>query len=133
VGINGETSWIIITDHFTGIKHGDTRISKASPIHWLCHFFTQYNHICHEKYVCLDQGGEIFGNHEVRNLFTRQGYPIRPTGADASHQNGPVECSNRSVGDAVRALLSGANLDVMRFNISTRNQVLLKELENTKL
>ena len=33
VGINGETLWILISDHFTGIKHGDTRLSKTSPIH----------------------------------------------------------------------------------------------------
>ena len=28
-GINGETCWILVTDHFTGMKHGDTRISKG--------------------------------------------------------------------------------------------------------
>ena len=60
----------------------------------------------------MDQGGELFGNPDVRNLFERHGYAIRPTGADASHQNGPVERSHRYVGDAVRAFLSGANLDV---------------------
>ena len=31
-GINGETAWIFITDHFTGMKHGDTQISKAAPL-----------------------------------------------------------------------------------------------------
>ena len=45
-GINGETAWILISDHFTGMKHGDTRISKAAPLHWLKHFFSQYNPKC---------------------------------------------------------------------------------------
>jgi len=30
--LNGETSWILVTDHFSRMKHGDTRVSKASPI-----------------------------------------------------------------------------------------------------
>ena len=112
VGLNGETSWVLVTDHFTGIKHGDTRISKASPIHWLHHFLTTYAPRCNDQYVYMDQGEELFGNPDVRNLFERQGYHIHPTGADASHQNGHVERSHRYVGDAIRAFLSGANLDV---------------------
>ena len=32
-GINGKTAWIIVSNHFTGMKHGDTRISKATPLH----------------------------------------------------------------------------------------------------
>jgi len=35
IGLNGETSWILVTDHFSRMKHGDTRVSKASPINWL--------------------------------------------------------------------------------------------------
>ena len=23
-GINGETAWVLVTDHFTGMMHGDT-------------------------------------------------------------------------------------------------------------
>ena len=32
LGLNGETSWILISDHFTHRLHGDTCVSKASPI-----------------------------------------------------------------------------------------------------
>jgi len=35
IGLNGETSWILVTDHFSRMKHGDTRVSKASPINGL--------------------------------------------------------------------------------------------------
>ena len=101
VGINGETSWILTTDHFTGIKHGDTRISKASPIHWLRHFLTTYRPLCQDKYVCMDQGDELYGNPDVQNLFECHDFAIHRTGAGASHQNGPVERSHRYVGDAV--------------------------------
>ena len=34
-GINGETFWILITDNLNGMKHGDSRISKAATIDWL--------------------------------------------------------------------------------------------------
>ena len=35
LGLNGETSWILVTDHFSQCLHGDTRISKAMPLAWL--------------------------------------------------------------------------------------------------
>ena len=62
LGLNGETSWILLTDHFTRMKHGDTRVSKASPIHWLRHFLEQHAPNCPGKYVFLDQGGELYHN-----------------------------------------------------------------------
>jgi len=60
----------------------------------------------------MDQGGELYNNPEVRNLFTRFGYAIGPTGADASNQNAPVERGHLVVANAVRALLLGANLPI---------------------
>ena len=60
----------------------------------------------------MDQGGELYQNPEVRDLFEHFGYEIRPTGADASNQNGPVERSHLTVANAIRAMLLGANLDV---------------------
>jgi len=60
----------------------------------------------------MDQGGELYNNPEVRKLFTRFGYDIRPTGADASNQNAPVERGHLVVANAIRALLLGANLPI---------------------
>jgi hypothetical protein len=60
----------------------------------------------------MDQGGELYHNPQVRQLFRKYNYEIRPTGADASNQNGPVERAHRTVSNAIRALLHGANLDV---------------------
>ena len=110
-GINGETAWVLVTDHFTGMQHGDTRTSKAAPVLWLKHFLAQYNPNCVDKYVYMDQGGELFNNPEIKNLFTKSGYRIYPTGADASNQNGPVERAHRSVGNTIRALLTGSGID----------------------
>jgi len=46
LGLNGETSWILITDHFSGMKHGDTKASKASPINWLREFLKKHAPTC---------------------------------------------------------------------------------------
>jgi histone deacetylase 1/2 len=112
IGINGETCWILVTDHFTGMKHGDSRLSKGPPLQWLAHFLAQYSPSCPNKYVYLDQGGELFNNTEVRNLFAKKEYAVFPTGADNSSQNGPVERGHRTLGNTIRALLTGANLPI---------------------
>ena len=39
----------------------------------------------------MDQGGELYGNPEVQNLFKQYDCAIYPTGVDSSSQNGPVE------------------------------------------
>jgi len=35
IGLNRETSWILANDYFSRMKHGDTRVSKASSINFL--------------------------------------------------------------------------------------------------
>ena len=112
IGLNGETSWILVTDHFSRMKHGDTRVSKASPIEWLRHFLQEHAPACPGKCVYLDQGGELYNNPEVKALFARFGYEIRVTGADASNQNGPVERGHGVVANAIRAILLGADLPI---------------------
>ena len=59
-GLNGETCYVLITDHATGMKIGDTRLSKAPPLIWLRNFLATYSPKCNDKYVFMDQGGEFF-------------------------------------------------------------------------
>ena len=113
-GFNGETCYILVTDHMTGMLHGDTRTSKAPPKEWLKRFLAKYSPKSELKYVYLDQGGELYSSPDIINLLTEYGYEILPTGADNSRQNGPVERAHRTLGNAIRTLLLGAGLD-MRF------------------
>lgn len=53
----------------------------------------------------------MYQNPKVCSLFERHGYDVHPTGADASNQNGPVEQSHQTIGNALRSMLSGAGLD----------------------
>ena len=83
-GMNGETAWILISDAQTRMLHGDTRLSKSSPVKYLESFLQQYLPECKNKWVVFDQGGELYGNPYVQNLFKRYHYDIFPTGADSS-------------------------------------------------
>ena len=60
----------------------------------------------------MDQGGELYANPNVVKLFQEYKYTIRPTGADSSNQNRPVERGHRTVAKAVWALLTGADLHI---------------------
>ena len=60
----------------------------------------------------MDQGGKLYSNPDIVNVFTKHRYEVHPTGTDSSHQNGLVEQAHRVIGDHVRALLIGANLDI---------------------
>lgn len=70
VGLNGETCWILITDHFSRKKIGSTRVSKAAPLSFLRQFLCKHAPKDRsDNYVYLDQGGELYANPTVRALF----------------------------------------------------------------
>ena len=93
----GETSWILIADHFTNHLTKDTRRSKVSPGHWLSNFLDIHAPGCPDKYLYMDQGGKLFHNSKIRTLFIQKGCKIQPAGANASHQNIPVKQSHRTI------------------------------------
>ena len=110
--MNGETCWVLITDHHTGMQYGKMCQRKASPIKWLQGWLHVHSPNLKDKYIFMDQGSELYSNPDIVNVFTKHRYEIHPTGTDSSHQNGPVERAHFVIGDHVRALLIGANLDI---------------------
>lgn len=83
-GLNGESSWILITNAQTKMIHGDARTSKASPLKYLESFLEEYSPNVSNKFVFMDQGGELWRNSKVRNLFRKYKYQLFPTGLDSS-------------------------------------------------
>ena len=83
-GINGKMCWTLVTNHFMGMKHGDTCISRGPLLKGLLHCLSQCNPSCTDKRMHPDQGGELFNHPEVRNLFAKKGHSIHPTGSDNS-------------------------------------------------
>ena len=58
----------------------------------------------------MDGGGELGKSREIHQTFANFGYAVELTGPDSSNQNGPGERPHQTIGDALRAMLSGANL-----------------------
>ena len=114
MGIHGETCYLLLYDHATERLDGVCRQSKAPPIAWLRRWLTK--HVADDvkdRYVFMDQGGELYKSKAVRDLFEKEfDYEIRPTGTAAHHQNGLVERANYTVDKAIRAMLIGAGLEI---------------------
>ena len=107
------------------MNHREARISKAFPISWISHSLNQYYPTCNEKYIHLDQGGELFNNPDVKNLLQSFGYTLHPTVVDTSHQYGPVERAHRTLDNYIRAILTEYNLDINFWPYALYHAILL--------
>lgn len=109
VGLNGETCYCLITDHHLGTLYGQCFASKRPPI-----AFLNPKHGCSKdvpnKYVRLDQGGELAGCHAIIGLFEDAGYHIQVTATDTSSSNGRVERPHQTISNALLSMLNGADL-----------------------
>ena len=72
-GIDGETCWILISDGKTRMLHGDCCLTKASPLKYLSSFLNEYSPNCPDKWVVLDQGGKLYQDRAVCELFKEFG------------------------------------------------------------
>ena len=129
-GLNGETCYCIITDHFSGMTYGKTFASKAPPIEWFTNWLTLHapQHV-QNKFVRFDPGGDLGNCREVLETFKRFGYEPEVTGADASHQNPFGERPHRTIGDRMRAMLLGADLEAKFWPYAFRMVIRLSNIE----
>ncbi|KAI2502903.1 hypothetical protein MHU86_11572 [Fragilaria crotonensis] len=59
VGHNGETCYVLITDHFSGRLIGRAFATKAPPVDWLNQWLANNAPTCAGKYVRMDGGGNL--------------------------------------------------------------------------
>jgi hypothetical protein len=80
-GMNGETCYCLIVDHFSGTLYGETFCSKAPPIDFLNRWLARHGlaHAEPDTYVCFDLGGELGSSNDVVKLFEDAGYSVEPT------------------------------------------------------
>jgi hypothetical protein len=103
-GINGETAYLIIADHYTGILWGIATADEATPITWLSRWFAKYKPSSATfHYAALDEGSEMAKNPDVLGLLEKYGYDVQPTTPDPSFQNAPGECPHQDIGTPLRA------------------------------
>jgi hypothetical protein len=58
VGLNGETAYFLIADHFSDLLWGITATGKSPPIAWLNRWFTQFHPgSATFRYAAMDEGG----------------------------------------------------------------------------
>jgi hypothetical protein len=112
MGLNGETCYVLIEDHHSQQLWGGTFRSKAPPVDYLNKWLLQYglDDSVKDRYVRLDPGGDLGGWAAIVDLFESAGYKVEVTAPDSSHMNGPVERLHQTIGDAMRAMLGGADL-----------------------
>ena len=110
IGLNSETCYALITSHYSGQLYGRAFSTKAPPVDWINSWFANNAPSCPNKYVCMDGGGELGMSRDIHQTFANFGYAVELTGLDSSNQNGPSERPHQTIGDALRAMLSGANL-----------------------
>jgi transposase InsO family protein len=110
LGLNGETGYLIIRDHYSGAIYGTAVVSKAPPLDFLRAFLERHRCTSSMKIVRLDQGGDLGGSRRVRELLSSFGYQIQLTAPDTPQQNGFIERINQDVGSYLRTALGGAAL-----------------------
>ena len=101
----------MIQDESSGMAHCDVCVSKAPPAQFTDEFLTTHAPAeAAQKFVMLDQGGELHGSPQMLEAFKKhRNCTVLPTAPDASNQN-PVERHPQTVSGAVQAMLIGANL-----------------------
>ena len=87
-GINGETAFLVVTDHIFYDVFGFAAESKAPPIDWLEKRLVPLNPSTERgRYACMDLGRELGRNPKIQALLKKYKYSIRPTAPDSSNQN----------------------------------------------
>lgn len=112
-GLHGETCYVLLTDHHSGTLYGQCFASKAPPIEWLNKWLAAKDpgQIAGKKYARMDLGGELGRCTELVDLLQRAGYEVECTAPGSSSQNGLGERPHQTIGNAMRAMLSGAGLE----------------------
>jgi hypothetical protein len=65
------------------------------------------------RFLCMDQGGELWCSNQLREVAAAAGYNMESTGSNAVSKNVKVERPNGTFGAMVRCLLYGADLSAI--------------------
>jgi hypothetical protein len=85
VGVNGETCYVLLTDHFSGRFFNRAFATKAPPVDWINSWLANNSPQCSDKYVRVDGGGELGKCRDIHRTFSNFRYAVELTGPDLSH------------------------------------------------
>ncbi|KAI2495082.1 hypothetical protein MHU86_19437 [Fragilaria crotonensis] len=108
VGLNGETCYVLLTDHYSGRLFGRAFATKAPPIEWINSWLASNAPAPTNMSAWTEAANwaNVARSTELsRTLDTRWNSQDQ-----TPHQNGPGERPHQTIGDALRTMLSGADL-----------------------
>ena len=116
--MNGDQAYFIIADYLTGKLWHVSSVINNPPLNWLNIWIACNNTPnVHNKYVVMDQGGEMSQNPTIVSLFDKYVYAVRCTASDTSPKNYPDEGPCRYIGEAVSSLMERNQVTPKVFHI----------------
>jgi hypothetical protein len=82
--------------------------SKSPPILIIERFLALNGLNTEPRFLCIDQGGELWRSNQSGEVAAAAGYTMEPTGSYAASKNGKVERPNGTFGAMVRCLIYSA-------------------------
>jgi hypothetical protein len=107
----GYVAYLLIVDGYTRKVWVYPTKSKDPPIETVDLFLQRFGlRDGTQRYVRTDLGGELAKSAAFLAIVAKNGYVVKPTGPDASSQNGRGERPHRTLANMVRCMLYGADL-----------------------
>ena len=110
VGVNGETCYVLITDHKSGAWHVSIQRDKSPPLDFFKEWLATHGSSVSNRHVRLDGGGELGNCAAVNDLFCQVGYEIEVTAPNSSSEIGQAECPHCTIANGVCTMLFSAGL-----------------------
>jgi hypothetical protein len=109
--IGGYNCYLLVVNRATRYKWVFLSRNKSLPINTILNFLNIHGTKEHMlKKICTDEGGELWGSHELQKAIRDAGYIMEPTAPNASFQNGVAERPNRTLADMMRSMLHAVHL-----------------------
>jgi hypothetical protein len=134
---DGNNTYLFIvcaTSHHTWIF---CQASTSPLIFIIEHFLALHGLNAGSMFLRMDQGGELWRSHQLRDISATAGYTMKPTGSDAASENGNVEQPNGNFGKMVHCLLYSDGLseifwsDALVHAVYFKNHLYHKALHQT--
>ena len=107
----GFSSYLLIIDEYTRYMWAFPTKSKSPPSDIIDQFLIQYKRSSGLRRIRTDLGKELARSTLVRTTISKHGYTLEPTAPNSSFQNSKVERPHRTLGNMMRSMLKGSNLD----------------------
>jgi transposase InsO family protein len=125
--LDGFRSYLSLEDRKTRYQWVFPTKQKTPPLDIIDTFLQRHgNKNAARKTIRLDQGGDLYESHKLKEIAMKHNYNLEPTGAGAPFQNGMVERINQTLGNMMRCLLHLANIGPEYWSFALTHTVYLK-------